>query len=584
VPLLEATRTRLHDWPLAVAALDDALIALEGDSLSEALVLRLFQNDRAQLEGLLRKLHDRPTGELALSAPVLLGALAQRPALWPALGPLLVDAAPHLRDGARAELRARCDAALDELRGGRPLDPLGLLSLTWILAQVVERGWPLCRQLREAIERLALAEGHRALCALCVRAGTEEAALALVALARDPLPEIRLEALDALQSFQSPWVTVTVPPAGEPVVAATYRSAQDQPLSSQEGRLRSTGGEEYALDGQGQPVRTSETDEGACLCCRPPRALVRRKEKGLRCPASWESYLREGGRAVLEREHPLGRCRMCESVRPRVREGARLVCLDCSAGRPLDQQGQRPRPAPQFPSERGREDVETLPRPPTADELAQMAPHIRAAIAANVFLLARDGDAHWSGSGIIVARDDRHLCILTNRHVVESDGRPAAMRALTVAGEVVAAEIIWRFGRGVDLAVLSAQVEQPDLLGRMSLGQGAGLVGEPVFAVGNPLGLAWSYTSGTLSAIRHWNTREGQAVRIVQTDATISPGSSGGGLFHGQGHLVGVISFGTQGEHGDSAHFALSIDTVRAAFAREDLRWRGRDLRAWTAD
>jgi S1-C subfamily serine protease len=158
------------------------------------------------------------------------------------------------------------------------------------------------------------------------------------------------------------------------------------------------------------------------------------------------------------------------------------------------------------------------------------------------------------------------------------------MRALTVAGEVVAAEIIWRFGRGVDLAVLSAQVEQPDLLGRMSLGQGAGLVGEPVFAVGNPLGLAWSYTSGTLSAIRHWNTREGQAVRIVQTDATISPGSSGGGLFHGQGHLVGVISFGTQGEHGDSAHFALSIDTVRAAFAREDLRWRGRDLRAWTAD
>ncbi len=288
---------------------------------------------------------------------------------------------------------------------------------------------------------------------------------------------------------------------------------------------------------------------------------------------------------LLEREHALGRCRQCESVRPRVREQARVVCLDCGAGRPLDHQGQPSRPAPQFPSERGREDVETLPRPPTADELAQMAPHIRAAIAANVFLLGRDGDAHWSGSGIIVARDDRHLCILTNRHVVESnEGRLAAMRALTVAGELVAAETIWRYGRGVDLAVLTAQVEQTRLLGRMPLGQGAGLVGEPVFAVGNPLGLAWSYTSGTLSAIRHWNTRDGQAVRIVQTDANISPGSSGGGLFHGQGHLVGVISFGTRGDHGDGAHFALSIDTVRAAFAREDLRWRGRDLREWTAD
>jgi S1-C subfamily serine protease len=588
VPLLETARRRFGDWPMALAALDDALIAFEGDTLSTALVLRLGQNAPAQLEGVLRRLHDQPVEQLALQAPVLIGALAQRPALWSALGPLLVDAAPHLREGARAELRARCEAALDELRRGRALDTLPLLSLCWILAQIAEPGWPLCRQLREAVERLGLTEGHRALCALCGRLATEEAAATLVGLSRDPLPEVRAVALEALRSFASPWVAITFV-GDEPVVSATYRNAQGSSLSMRDGRLCApANGDEYALDLRGQPVRASETDHGACLCCRPARALIRLKDEGLRCPASWDSYLREDGRAVLERDHPLGRCRQCESLRPRVREGSRIVCVDCGAGRPLDRAGpEAVRPRPQFPSERGaREDAEALPRPPTAEELAQMAPHIRAAITANVFLLARDGDARWSGSGIIVARDENELAILTNRHVVESEEgrRLAAMRALTAAGELVSAETVWRFGRGVDLAVVTARVEQTAALGKIALGQGAGLVGAPVFAVGNPLGLAWSYSSGTLSAVRHWTTSEGQSVRLLQTDTNIAPGSSGGGLFHGDGHLLGIISFLAQGHAGGSAHFALSVDSIRAALAREDLRWRGRELREWTAD
>jgi hypothetical protein len=587
VPLLEAARTRFADWPLALAALDDGLIAFGGDTLSTGFILRLAQNDRPQLEGVLRRLHDQPVAELALQAPVLLDALAQRPALWSALGPLLVDASPHLREGARAELRARCDDALDELRRGKPVDTLSLLSLCWILAHIVERGWPLCRQLREAVERLSLAEGHRALCALCARIATEEAAVTVLGLSRDPLPEVRAVALETLRSFESPWVTISFP-GDEPLVTTTYQGAQGQPLSMQEGRLRATNGDEYALDARGQPVRASESDQGACLCCQPARVLIRRKEEGLRCPASWQSYLREGGRVVLERDHPLGRCRQCESLRPRVREASRIVCRDCGSGRPLDRGGpQAARPGPQVPSEPGgRDDHETLPQPPTAEELALIAPHIRAPITANVFLLAQDGDARWSGSGIIVARDDQHVAILTNRHVVQSDDgrRLATMRALTVSGELVAAETVWRFGRGVDLAVLTARVEQTAALGTIALGQGAGLVGAPVFAVGNPLGLAWSYSSGTLSAVRHWTTSEGQSVRILQTDTPIAPGSSGGGLFHGEGHLLGVITFLTQGHAGGSVHFALSIDAIRAAFAREDLHWRGRNLREWTAD
>jgi serine protease Do len=112
----------------------------------------------------------------------------------------------------------------------------------------------------------------------------------------------------------------------------------------------------------------------------------------------------------------------------------------------------------------------------------------------------------------------------------------------------------------------------------MALGSGAVLVGAEVFAIGNPLGLAWSYTAGTLSAIRNWTTRDGQSVRVLQTDANIAPGSSGGGLFHKDGHLLGIMSFLRQGHAGGSAHFALSVAAIREALARDDVRWRGRAL------
>jgi serine protease Do len=234
-----------------------------------------------------------------------------------------------------------------------------------------------------------------------------------------------------------------------------------------------------------------------------------------------------------------------------------------------------------LPSEHGGGgDRDRLPKPPAPDELAQIASHIRAAMAANVFLAAREGQARWSGSGIVIAREGDAVAILTNRHVVETDDtrRLVALRALTVGGEQLEVKTLWRAGRGVDLALVEGRLQRPDDVGLMPLGSGAALVGAAVFAIGNPLGLAWSYTGGTLSAIRHWSTPEGQSVRILQTDTPIGPGSSGGGLFAGDGSLLGVVSFGRQGHFGDSAHFALSVDAIRDAFEREAVLWKGRPL------
>ncbi|HVK78766.1 MAG TPA: serine protease [Kofleriaceae bacterium] len=579
IPRLEAAGVRLRASPIACAAIDDALLAIGGVAGAPSLLTRLAELDPGPLAAVIADLRAIPAPELALHASPVLDALERDRARWPALGPVLVHAAPHLRGTERDRLRRLADVLVADLRGGQASAPGALATLARVLAQVGERGAPLPRPLRVALERLATAEAAHALCALCARLGTEEAAGVLVAMLGDPLLDARRAAREALEAWQSPWVRVEL--AGEPAIVATYQDGQGQPLVRQGNRLVApAGGEEHVLDARGVPVRAGDTEHGGCLCCGPPRALVRRRREGLRCPSSGESHLRDGGRVMFERDHPLGRCRVCDSTRPRVRDGARIVCMECGVGSSFDA-GPAP-DEPALPSERGgrRGDDDALPRPPTADELELIAPHIRAAITANVFLVARDGAARWSGSGIVIARDGSHVAILTNRHVVESDDsrRPAALRALTVAGEEVIATTVWRAGRGIDLAIVEARVAQPDRLAVMPLGTGTVLVGAPVFAIGNPLGLAWSYTAGTLSAIRHWTTHEGQSVRILQTDAPLAPGSSGGGLFHTDGHLLGVMSFLRQGHAGGSAHFALSIEAIRAALVREDVRWRGTPL------
>ncbi len=576
VPLIEAARARIGDAPVANAAIDDALLALGGRALSPALLARIGELDDAQLGELARRLVQEPPGQLAVHVPKLLDALAKQPALWPWLGPALAHAVPEVREGARAELRELIDGVIEELRKRKQLPAATVTSACWVLARIAERGEPLPAHLRTALDRLASAEAARALCALCARLATEEAAAILIAMLRDPLAEARRAARDALQAWQSPWIHLEG--GDEPAIVPRYEDERGQPLVRRGDRLvAAASGDEYVLDARGWPRRAGETELGGCLCCSPPRALVRRRREGLRCPSSWVSHLRDGGRTMLEQDHALGRCKRCDSGRPRVRDGSRVICLDCGAGMPAAEGFVLLPPEPGVPSERGRADRDALPAPPTREELEHVAPPIRAAITANVFLYARDGAQSWNGSGIIIARDGDHIAILTNRHVVESDGsrRLCAMKVLTVSGEAIVGRTVWRAQRGVDLALVEGRLEHPERVGVMAIGSGAVLVGAEVFAIGNPLGLAWSYTAGTLSAIRHWTTQEGQSVRILQTDANIAPGSSGGGLFHRDGHLLGVMAFLHQGPAGGSAHFALSIAAIREAFAREGVRWRG---------
>jgi S1-C subfamily serine protease len=141
-----------------------------------------------------------------------------------------------------------------------------------------------------------------------------------------------------------------------------------------------------------------------------------------------------------------------------------------------------------------------------------------------------------SGSAVAFTADG---FLLTNAHVVGSarDGTAAFSDGTTTAFRVVGADPL------SDLAVIRADGSTPP---PATLGDSDDLVvGQLVVAVGNPLGLAGSVTAGVVSALgRSLPARSGPAMRVIedviQTDAALNPGNSGGALADSRGRVVGV--------------------------------------------
>jgi S1-C subfamily serine protease len=140
------------------------------------------------------------------------------------------------------------------------------------------------------------------------------------------------------------------------------------------------------------------------------------------------------------------------------------------------------------------------------------------------------------GSAVVVAPDG---LMLTSAHVVNraSSGRAAFADGRDCQFEVVGSDPL------SDLAVLRADTRE---LVPAELGDAEGLrVGQLVVAIGNPHGFGGSVTAGVVSALgRSLPTRAGSATRIVenviQTDAALNPGNSGGALANGSGRVIGV--------------------------------------------
>src|SRR5580692_5706357 len=144
--------------------------------------------------------------------------------------------------------------------------------------------------------------------------------------------------------------------------------------------------------------------------------------------------------------------------------------------------------------------------------------------------------AQSQGSAVVFTPDG---FLLTNAHVVGTSQRGTALFSdgTTVPFTVVGADPL------SDLAVLRAHGETPE---PAELGEADDLVvGQLVVAVGSPLGLAGSVTAGVVSALgRSLPTRSGSAARLVedviQTDAALNPGNSGGALADARSRVVGI--------------------------------------------
>ncbi|MFT4008478.1 MAG: trypsin-like peptidase domain-containing protein [Nocardioidaceae bacterium] len=170
-----------------------------------------------------------------------------------------------------------------------------------------------------------------------------------------------------------------------------------------------------------------------------------------------------------------------------------------------------------------------------------------------------------TGSGFVY---DRAGHVITNNHVVRDATGPGELTVLDVSGISHKATIVGR-STVYDLAVL--EVDKASHLKPASIGSSDLLrIGDGVVAIGSPLGLSSTVTSGIVSALnRPVTTGENQDfsyINAVQTDAAINPGNSGGPLVNMRGQVVGVNSaIATTGSESGSigVGFAIPMKQVR---------------------
>lgn len=176
-----------------------------------------------------------------------------------------------------------------------------------------------------------------------------------------------------------------------------------------------------------------------------------------------------------------------------------------------------------------------------------------------------------SGSGFILSEDGY---VVTNNHVVEN---AVSVSVTTYDGNEYAATIVGTDSTN-DVAVLKiAQEDLPNQgLSPVTLGSSDDLiVGDQVVAIGNPLGeLTSTMTVGYVSAKDRDVTTDGTTINMIQTDAAINSGNSGGPLFNMKGEVVGI----TTAKYSGSSSSGASIESIGFAIPIDDVSGMISDL------
>ncbi|MFZ0557971.1 MAG: trypsin-like peptidase domain-containing protein [Methylovirgula sp.] len=181
-----------------------------------------------------------------------------------------------------------------------------------------------------------------------------------------------------------------------------------------------------------------------------------------------------------------------------------------------------------------------------------------------------DGRRGGTGSGVIVSPDG---LILTNSHVVQGGKRAEVS---TLDGRTLSARVL---GDDPDTDLALVRVDENTTLPAASIGDSKKLKpGEIAIAIGNPLGFEASVTAGIISALgRSLRAKSGRVIDdVIQTDAALNPGNSGGPLVSARGEVIGVNTAMIAGAQGIC--FAVAANTAR--FVLGEIIRHGRVRRA----
>jgi S1-C subfamily serine protease len=214
---------------------------------------------------------------------------------------------------------------------------------------------------------------------------------------------------------------------------------------------------------------------------------------------------------------------------------------------------------------------------PDPEALADLPDAIGRAMRANVLITAEAG---WEsmfeagiGSGVILRIEDDMALVVTNRHVIDMEfderesAAPADLARLAhvtvkmIGQPALGAQIVWVAPDGVDLALLQVPVTADKPQEAHWDAARHVVVGDEVFAVGNPHGLGWTHTGGDVSQIRN-QEQASRAYRVIQTSAPINPGNSGGGLYSHDGLLIGINTWTQDKRFSEGLGFSIAIPTL----------------------
>lgn len=162
--------------------------------------------------------------------------------------------------------------------------------------------------------------------------------------------------------------------------------------------------------------------------------------------------------------------------------------------------------------------------------------------------------AEAAGSGVIISEDGY---ILTNNHVIDG----ASKITVTLRSEESYEAQLIGADSDIDIALLKIDASG---LSAATIGDSSNTeVGDKAVIIGNPLGtLGGSVTEGIISAVDRTLEIDGKTMHLMQTDAAVNPGNSGGGMFNGQGELAGIVVAKSADSTVDNIGFVIPINSA----------------------